>query len=203
MELFNEHLISLIQGEEIELPRYNFITGKREKSGKTLKMDDRDLLIVEGIHGLNDKLTSSIPKGRKFKIYVSALTQINLDSHNWIPTTYLRILRRIVRDYHTRGYSAMETIRRWESVRRGEERHIFPFQESADIMFNSALIYELAVLKGYAEPLLKMVNRDHREYAMVRRLRRFLGYFVPISSDEVPSNSIIREFIGGSCFIKK
>lgn len=202
MELFNEHLISLIQGEEIELPRYNFVTGKRERSGKTLKLGDRDLLIVEGIHGLNDKLTSSIPKGRKYKIYVSALTQINLDNHNWIPTTYLRILRRIVRDYYTRGYSAMETIRRWESVRRGEERHIFPFQESADVMFNSALIYELAVLKGYVEPLLKMVTRDHREYAMVRRLRRFLGYFVPISCEEVPSNSIIREFIGGSCFFQ-
>ncbi|SFG65752.1 uridine kinase [Desulfotomaculum arcticum] len=202
-ELFNEHIISLIQGEEIELPSYDFITGSRQKSNKTLKLGDRDLLIIEGIHGLNDKLTSSIPKGRKFKIYVSALTQINLDNHNWVPTTYLRILRRIVRDYNSRGNNATDTIRRWPSVRRGEEKHIFPFQESADIMFNSALIYEIAVLKGYAEPLLKEVSRDNPEYAMARRLRRFLGYFVPISCEDIPYNSIIREFIGDSCFAVK
>lgn len=200
-ELFNEHLISLIQGEEVQMPTYDFLSGKRSDKYKTLKLGPRDLLIVEGIHGLNDLLTASIPKGRKFKIYVSALTQINLDNHNWIPTTYLRILRRTVRDYHQRGYSAVETIRRWPSVRRGEERHIFPFQESADIMFNSALLYELAVLKGYVEPVLNMVGRENREYAMVRRLKRFLGYFEPLAADEVPSNSIIREFIGGSCFL--
>ncbi|TYO93357.1 nucleoside kinase [Desulfallas thermosapovorans] len=200
-ELFNEHLISLIQGEEVQMPTYDFLSGKRSDTYKTLKLGPRDLLIVEGIHGLNDLLTASIPKGRKFKIYVSALTQINLDNHNWIPTTYLRILRRTVRDYHHRGYSAVETIRRWPSVRRGEERHIFPFQESADVMFNSALIYELAVLKGYVEPVLNMVGRENREYAMVRRLKRFLGYFEPLAADEVPSNSIIREFIGGSCFL--
>ncbi|SFR07762.1 nucleoside kinase [Desulfoscipio geothermicus] len=199
--LFNEHLISLVQGEEIELPVYDFKAGRRKNSGRFLKLEDRDLLIVEGIHGLNDELTSSIPKGRKFKIYVSALTQLNLDNHNRIPTTDLRILRRIVRDYNFRGYSALETMRRWPSVRRGEERHIFPFQESADVMFNSALVYELAVLKGYAEPVLDMVGPENREYAVARRLRRFLSYFVPISCEEVPSNSIIREFIGGSCFV--
>ncbi|WP_449241677.1 nucleoside kinase [Desulfoscipio gibsoniae] len=199
-ELFNEHLISLIQGEEVQMPTYDFLSGKRSDQVKTLKLGSRDLLIVEGIHGLNDRLTASIPKGRKFKIYVSALTQINLDNHNWIPTTYLRILRRTVRDYHCRGYSATETIRRWPSVRLGEERHIFPFQEGADVMFNSALIYELAVLKNYVEPILNMVGRDSREYAMVRRLKRFLGYFATLSAEEVPSNSIIREFIGESCF---
>ena len=202
-ELFNEHIIRLIQGEEIKLPSYDFITGSRQASNKTLKLGDKDLLIIEGIHGLNDKLTSSIPKGRKFKIYVSALTQINLDNHNWVPTTYLRILRRIVRDYNSRGNNATDTIRRWPSVRRGEEKHIFPFQESADIMFNSALMYEIAALKGYAEPLLKEVSHDNPEYAMARRLRRFLGYFVPISCEDVPYNSIIREFIGDSCFIVK
>ncbi|AGL03354.1 nucleoside kinase [Desulfoscipio gibsoniae] len=200
MELFNEHLIALIQGEEVQMPTYDFLTGKRSDRVKTLKLGSRDMLILEGIHGLNDRLTTSIPKGRKFKIYVSALTQMNLDNHNWIPTTYLRILRRTVRDYYNRGYSATETIHRWPSVRRGEERHIFPFQESADLMFNSSLIYELAVLKGHVEPVLNMVGRENREYAMVRRLKRFLGYFLPLASDEVPSNSIVREFIGGSCF---
>lgn len=200
-ELFNDHLIRLVQGEEVEMPKYDFLDGKRKNSGKTLILGGRDLLIVEGIHGLNDRLTSSIPKGRKFKIYISALTQLNLDSHNWIPTTYLRMLRRIVRDYNFRGYSAVETIRRWPSIKRGEERHIFPFQESADAMFNSALVYELAVLKGYAMPLLEMVPPEQREYSMARRLRRFLSYFVPISCSEVPTNSIVREFIGGSCFI--
>lgn len=201
MDLFNDHLIRLVQGEEVEMPKYDFLDGKRKSSGKTLRLGERDLLIIEGIHGLNDRLTSSIPKGRKFKIYISALTQLNLDSHNWIPTTYLRMLRRIVRDYNFRGYSALETIRRWPSIRRGEERHIFPFQESADAMFNSALVYEPAVLKGYAMPLLGMVDPEQREYSMARRLRRFLSYFVPISCSEVPSNSIMREFIGGSCFI--
>ena len=201
LELFNDHLNRLVQGDEVELPVYDFLAGKRKNSGKTLQLGYRDLLIVEGIHGLNHRLTPSIPMGRKFKIYISALTQLNLDSHNWIPATYLRMVRRIVRDYNTRGYSAQETIKRWPSIRLGEERHIFPFQESADIMFNSALVYELAILKGYAMPLLGMVGRDQREYAMAQRLRRFLSYFVPISCSEIPSNSIIREFIGGSCFV--
>ncbi len=200
-DLFNEHLISLIQGEEIELPAYDFIEGKRKNSGRMLKLGPQDLLILEGIHGLNDQLTSSIPKGRKFKIYISALTQLNLDNHNWIPTTYVRMLRRIVRDYNNRGYSATETIRRWPSIKRGEERHIFPFQESADMMFNSALVYELAVLKGFAMPILGMVSAEEREYAMAHRLRRFLSYFTPVPCDDVPLNSIVREFIGGSCFL--
>ncbi|MFA7467389.1 MAG: nucleoside kinase [Desulfotomaculaceae bacterium] len=199
-DLFNDHLIRLIQGEEVELPTYDFLEGKRINSGKTLKLEQSDLLILEGIHGLNDRLTSSIPKGRKYKIYISALTQLNLDSHNWIPTTYLRMLRRIVRDYNHRGYSAAETIRRWPSISRGEERHIFPFQESADAMFNSALVYELAILKNYAMPLLGMVSPGEREHAMAHRLRRFLSYFTPVSCDGVPLNSIVREFIGGSCF---
>lgn len=198
--LFNEHLIQLIQGEGIELPSYNFNTGQREYRGQRLKLKPSDLIIVEGIHGLNDVLTSSIPKGRKFKIYVSALTQLNLDKHNRIPTTDLRILRRIVRDSNSRGYSARQTISRWPSVRRGEEEHIFPFQEEADIMFNSALVYELAVLKQYAEPLLSQISQDCSEHSEARRLRKFLSYFTPIDTCDIPANSIIREFIGGSCF---
>lgn len=198
--LFNEHLIRLIQGEEVELPTYNFTTGRREYRGHTLKLSPSDLIIVEGIHGLNDVLTRSVPKGRKFKIYVSALTQLNLDKHNRIPTTDLRILRRIVRDNNFRGYSARETIARWPSVRRGEEKYIFPFQEEADIMFNSALVYELAALKKFAEPLLAEISRDCPEHSEARRLRKFLSYFLPIDTRDIPANSIIREFIGGSCF---
>ena len=198
--LFNEHLIQLIQGEGIDLPSYNFNTGQREYRGQRLKLKPSDLIIVEGIHGLNDVLTSSIPQGRKFKIYVSALTQLNLDKHNRIPTTDLRILRRIVRDSNSRGYSARQTISRWPSVRRGEEEHIFPFQEEADIMFNSALVYELAVLKQYAEPLLSQISQDCREHSEARRLRKFLSYFTPIDTCDIPANSIIREFIGGTCF---
>lgn len=201
--LFNEHLIKLIQGEEVELPSFNFKTGKREFRGNVLKLGPSDLIIIEGIHGLNDELTISIPKGRKFKIYVSALTQLNLDNHNRIATTDLRIIRRIVRDYKYRCYSALETIRRWPSVRRGEERNIFPFQEYADVMFNSALVYELAVLKKFAEPLLEQIGQEHPEYAEARRLRKFLSYFLSIDDQEVPSNSIIREFIGESCFFRQ
>jgi len=198
--LFNEHLIQLIQGEEVQVPCYNFHTGERECSANTLKLQSSDLIIVEGIHGLNDILTSSIPKGLKFKIYVSALTQLNLDKHNRIPTTDLRILRRIVRDSNFRGYSARDTISRWPSVRRGEEEHIFPFQEEADIMFNSALVYELAVLKQYAEPLLSQISQDCHEHSEARRLRKFLSYFTTIDTCDIPANSIIREFIGGTCF---
>ena len=198
--LFNEHLIQLIQGEEIKLPSYNFNTGEREHKGNTLQLKPSDLIIIEGIHGLNDVLTNSIPKGRKFKIYVSALTQLNLDKHNRIPTTDLRILRRIVRDSNFRGYSASETISRWPSVRRGEEEHIFPFQEEADIMFNSALVYELAVLKQYAEPLLSQITQECGEHSEARRLRKFLSYFTAIDTCDIPANSIIREFIGGTCF---
>lgn len=199
--LFNDHLIKLIQGEEIELPYFNFKTGKREYHGHKLRLEPHDLVIVEGIHGLNDVLTRSIPKGRKYKIYVSALTQINLDNQNRIPTTDVRILRRIMRDYRCRGRSAIETIRQWPSVRRGEEKNIFPFQESADVMFNSALPYELAVLKGAVEPLLKDISPENPEYSEAQRLLTFLNYFVPLGVDEVPLNSIVREFVGGSCFL--
>jgi uridine kinase len=199
--LFNEHLTKLIQGEEVEIPTFNFKTGQREWLGHKMKLGPSDLIVVEGIHGLNDKLTRSIPKGRKYKIYVSALTQLNLDNYNRIPTTDVRILRRIVRDNRSRGYSALETIRMWPSVRRGEEKYIFPFQETADIMFDSSQIYELAVLKPYAEPLLAEITPDRPEYAEARRLLEFLSYFVPIDEYEVPRNSILREFIGSSCFM--
>lgn len=199
--LFNDHLIKLIQGEEIKLPYFNFKTGKREYHGERLRLDPSDLVIVEGIHGLNDMLTKSVPKGRKFKVYVSALTQINLDNQNRIPTTDVRILRRIMRDHRCRGRSAIETIRLWPSVRRGEEKNIFPFQESADVMFNSALPYELAVIKQSVEPVLKEITPDNPEYAEAQRLLAFLNYFVPLNVDDVPLNSIIREFVGGSCFL--
>lgn len=201
-ELFNEHLIKLIQGEKIELPRYNFKTGLREYHGETLQLGRCDLIIIEGIHGLNDLLTASVPKGRKFKIYVSALTHLNLDDHHRIHTTDLRVIRRMVRDYNYRGYTALDTLRRWPAVRRGEERNIFPFQESADVMFNSALVYELAVLKGYAEPLLEGITPEHVEYSEAVRLLNILGFFTRIECDDVPRNSIIREFIGKSCFLK-
>ncbi|MEW5899022.1 MAG: nucleoside kinase, partial [Bacillota bacterium] len=184
-----------------ELPYFNFKTGRREFRGETLRLKETDLIIIEGIHGLNDRLTSSIPLGRKFKIYVSALTQLNLDAHNRIPTTDLRILRRIVRDNRCRGHSARETINMWPLVRQGEEKHIFPFQESADVMFNSALVYELAVLRSYAEPLLAEITPDCPEYSEARRLLEFLSYFVPLSDAGVPANSIIREFIGNSCYL--
>ena len=198
--LFNDHLIKLIQGEEIELPGYNFITGKREYSGRKLRLGRYDLIVVEGIHGLNDRLTASIPKGRKFKIYVSALTHLSLDHQNRIHTTDLRVIRRMVRDNNYRGYSAGQTLERWPMVRRGEEKNIFPFQEEADVMFNSALVYELAALKGFAEPLLEGIGRDSPQYSEARRLLKTLGFFKRIGCDEVPSNSIIREFIGQSCF---
>ncbi|MCF8012372.1 MAG: nucleoside kinase [Clostridiales bacterium] len=198
--LFNQHLIHLVQGEKVELPKYNFTTGKREYHGNTMKLNSSNLIIVEGIHALNDTLTHSIPKGRKFKIYVSPLTQLSLDNHNRIPTTDLRILRRIVRDYHSRGYTARETISRWPSVRSGEEKYIFPFQEHADVMFNSALVYELSGLKNYAEPLLAEINQDCPEHPKARRLRKFLSYFLKIDTCNIPANSIIREFIGESCF---
>lgn len=199
--LFNDQLIKLIQGEEVELPYYNFNTGRREFHGQVLNLNPTDLIVVEGIHGLNDKLTGLIPLGRKFKIYVSALTQLNLDDHNRIPTTDLRIIRRIVRDYRCRGNSARNTINMWPSVRRGEEKNIFPFQEGADVLFNSALVYELAALKGVVEPLLEEITPEVVEHSEARRLREFLSYFVPIAPEEVPANSILREFIGNGCFL--
>lgn len=199
--LFNDHLSKLIQEEEVELPCFNFLTGKREFRGETLRLQETALIIVEGIHGLNDQLTSSIPLGRKFKIYVSALTQLNLDAHNRIPTTDLRIIRRIVRDHRCRGRSVRETIKIWPMVRKGEERYIFSFQESADVMFNSALVYELAVLKNYLEPLLAEIIPEFTEYSEAARLRKFLSYFLSVGDESVPANSILREFIGNSCYL--
>lgn len=200
LELFNQDLQDLLKGEEISLPTYNFKTGRREYRDHFLKIGENDILVIEGIHGLNDQLTKDIPKENKFKIYISALTQLNLDEHNRIPTTDTRLLRRIVRDNQYRGMPASQTIEMWPSVRRGEERNIFPFQEQADIMFNSALVYELAILKQYAEPLLFQIDKQDPYYAEAKRLIKFLDYFLGVSSEEVPRNSIIREFIGGSCF---
>ncbi|NLJ24795.1 MAG: nucleoside kinase [Firmicutes bacterium] len=200
LELFNTHLSELIQGEEVEIPSFNFITGKREYTGKTLRVAPGEPIIIEGIHGLNDRLTQSIPSGNKFKIYISALTQLNIDDHNRIPTTDVRLLRRMVRDYQFRSHSAENTLRLWSSVRQGERRNIFPFQEQADIMFNSALVYELAVLKTQAEPLLKAIGQSEPGYTEAKRLLKFLSYFLPLNEGDIPATSILREFIGGSCF---
>ena len=200
VEQFNKDLTGLLSGEEVKLPTYNFITGEREYKGKTLQLGEKDVLVVEGIHGLNDALTHKIPAENKYKIYISALTQLNIDEHNRIPTTDGRLLRRIVRDQRTRGHSARNTINMWWSVRKGEEQYIFPFQESADVMFNSALIYELAVLKTYALPVLYAVPKDCPEWQEAKRLLKFLDYFLPIPADEIPKNSLIREFIGGGTF---
>lgn len=200
VELFNQNMLALLSGEEVELPVYNFVTGKREYKGDYMKLGKEDILVIEGIHGLNDRLSYALPKESKFKIYISALTQLNIDEHNRIPTTDGRLIRRIVRDARTRGTSAKETIARWPSVRRGEEENIFPFQEQADVMFNSALVYEFACLKVYAEPLLFGIGKDEPEYEEAKRLLKFFDYFVPVPSEEVPNNSLLREFIGGSCF---
>lgn len=200
IELFNHDMNELLQGKRVELPVFNFKTGKREYKGKFMQLGPEDVLVIEGIHGLNDKLSYSLPAESKFKIYISALTQLNIDEHNCLPTTDGRLIRRIVRDARTRGTSARETIAMWSSVRRGEERNIFPFQDSADVMFNSALIYELAVLKVYAEPLLFAIEKDCPEYLEAKRLLKFLDYFLPMPSEGINQNSILREFIGGSCF---
>lgn len=198
--LFNSQINALLRGEEVELPRYNFQTGRSEKSGNRLRLTPSTLLILEGIHALNPELTRDIPDGNKFKIYASALTTILLDDHNYIPTTDNRLLRRIVRDYKYRGYSAQETIRRWPSVREGEERWIFPFQEQADEMVNTALLFELAALRDQALPLLEQVPEHAPEYSEAYRLRKFLGYLRPISLDSLPPTSLLREFLGGSSF---
>lgn len=200
VEQFNKDMLALLDGKRIELPVFNFKTGKREYRGDFLQLGKEDVLVIEGIHGLNDKLSYALPRESKFKIYISALTQLNIDEHNRIPTTDGRLIRRIVRDARTRGTSAKATIAMWPSVRRGEEQNIFPFQEEADAMFNSALIYELACLKVYAEPLLFGIERDAPEYVEAKRLLKFFDYFVPVPSEAVPQNSILREFIGGSCF---
>ncbi|MDD6615257.1 MAG: nucleoside kinase [Lachnospiraceae bacterium] len=200
VQKFNEDMCALLAGETVELPEFNFKTGHREYKGKYKKLGKDDILVIEGIHCLNEKLTFSLPRESKFKIYISALTQLNIDEHNRIPTTDGRLLRRIVRDARTRGADAKRTIGMWSSVRRGEENYIFPYQEEADIMFNSALIYELAVLKLYAEPLLFSIQPEEPEYKEAKRLLKFLDYFVPIPADDIPNNSLIREFIGGGCF---
>ncbi len=197
---FNEDMNRLLAGETVEMPRYNFVIGEREYKGDFLKLGPEDILVIEGIHCLNDRLSYTLPAQSKFKIYISALTQLNIDEHNRIPTTDGRLIRRMVRDARTRGISARETISRWPSVRRGEEENIFPFQEEADVMFNSALVYELAVLKQYAEPLLFQIPRDCEEYVEAKRLLKFLDYFLGVDSENIPRNSIAREFIGGSCF---
>lgn len=200
VEQFNKDMLALLRGERIELPVFNFKTGHREYKGDFLQLGPEDVLVIEGIHGLNDKLSYALPAESKFKIYISALTQLNIDEHNRIPTTDGRLLRRIVRDARTRGTSAKDTIARWPSVRRGEESNIFPYQEQADVMFNSALVYELACLKVYAEPLLFGIDKSEPEYLEAKRLLKFLDYFISVPSEDIPHNSLLREFVGGSCF---
>lgn len=200
VELFNQDMLKLLGGEEVELPFFNFKTGHREYNGHMMKLEEEDILVIEGIHGLNPKMSYSLPEDSKFKIYISALTSLNIDDHNRIPTTDARLLRRIVRDARTRNASAKRTIQMWPSVRRGEEENIFPFQEEADMMFNSALVYELAVLKQYAEPLLFSIREGEPEFYEAKRLLRFLNYFLGVDSTSIPNNSICREFVGGSCF---
>lgn len=200
VEQFNQDMCRLLAGEAVELPRFNFKTGHREYNGNVKQLGPEDVLVIEGIHGLNDKMSYALPTESKFKIYISALTSLNIDGHNRIPTTDGRLLRRMVRDARTRGTGATRTLQMWPSVRRGEEENIFPYQESADVMFNSALIYELALLKPYAEPLLYSVKKGDPEYYEAQRLLKFLGYFLSIPADSIPNNSLVREFCGGSCF---
>jgi uridine kinase len=195
--LFNQHLLALMKGEEVQIPRFDFKTGHRE-AGETVRLAPDHIIIVEGIHGLNPQLVPAVPEDCIFRIYVSALTQLNIDRHNRVPTTDTRLIRRIVRDATYRGYTAEETLNRWESVRRGEKWHIFPYQENADVMFNSALAYELAVLKPLAEPLLLQVEHTSPRHVEAKRLLTFLQWFEPCGPDLVPDNSILREFVGGS-----
>ena len=200
LELFNKQLLQLFAGEEVELPRYNFQTGRSEMSGKRMRMEPNDVLVVEGIHALNPELTAQVDEQLKYRVYASALTTILLDEHNYIPTTDNRLLRRIVRDFKYRGTSALDTIRRWPSVRRGEGKWIFPYQENADAMFNSSLIFELGVMKDFAEPILKQVPHNVPEYAEAYRLLSFLSYFNAIPNRQIPATSLLREFLGGSSF---
>lgn len=200
LPLLNDQLNALFRGEEVELPHYNFQKGKSERSGKRLKLAPDNVVVMEGIHALNPELTAQIPNEQKFTVYASALTTILLDNHNYIPTTDNRLLRRIIRDYKYRGVSARETIRRWPSVRAGENKWIFPYQENADAMFNTAMLYELAVIKTQAVPLLEQVPQDREEYSEAYRLRKFLNYFKPIPYDKLPPTSLLREFLGGSSF---
>ncbi|MDE6490976.1 MAG: nucleoside kinase, partial [Muribaculaceae bacterium] len=200
LKQFNADLQALLDGREVELPYYNFELGRREYRGNRIRLTDNSVLLIEGIHGLNPELTASIDQRMKYRIYVSALTTLSIDDHNWVPTTDNRLLRRIIRDYKYRGVSATETIRRWPSVRRGEEKWIFPYQENADAMFNSSLLFELGVMKEYGEEILKGVPRDVPEYAEAHRLRKFLSYFSPIGDRLIPPTSLLREFLGGSSF---
>jgi uridine kinase len=200
VKLFNEDMSRLLSGERVEIPSFNFKVGRREYKGDYMQLGENDILVIEGIHGLNEKMSYALPEESKFKIYISCLTTLNIDRHNRIPTTDGRLLRRIVRDARTRGSSAQRTIQMWNSVRRGEEENIFPFQEGADAMFNSALIYELAVLKTFAEPLLFQIPKGEPEYYEAKRLLKFLDYFLSVPSESLPNNSLCREFIGGSCF---
>ena len=200
LAFFNQSMNALLKGEEIDVPTFNFVTGKREFNGRKMKLEDGCVVIIEGIHALNPRLTNDIDDADKFKIYISAITSMRIDQHNRIPTTDLRLLRRIIRDNRFRGTSAPATIDMWPAVRRGEERNIFPFQQEADVMFNSSLIYELLVLKGYALPLLSAITKDMPQYSEARRLIEFLSYFLQIPADDIPPNSILREFLGGSCF---
>lgn len=202
LELFNKNLKDLLEGEEVLMPQFDFLTGTRKWHERPLKLPENGVLLIEGIHGLNEMLTSSIPKENKFKIYISALTQLNLDNHNRIATTDVRIIRRIVRDALSRGYSAEQTLKMWPSIRRGEEKNIFVFQEEADAMFNSALVYELCVLKKYAEPELDKIQQDSPVYYEAKRLKSFLHFFKDVDKELTPDNSILREFVGGSCFYK-
>lgn len=200
VEQFNKDMTDLLSGKSVQLPTFNFKTGMREYSGRPMQLGEEDILVIEGIHGLNEKMSYALPAESKYKIYISALTALNVDEHNRIPTTDNRLLRRMVRDARTRGSSASQTIAMWPSVRRGEEKYIFPFQEEADAMFNSAMLYELAVIKQYAEPLLFSIKKGDPEYHEAKRLLKFLEYFLGVSSEELPSNSLCREFVGGSCF---
>lgn len=200
IEQFNNDMTKLLEGQEVDLPVFNFLTGKREYPGNPMKLGEDDILVIEGIHGLNEKMSYTLPKDSKYKVYVSSLTTLNVDAHNRISTTDARLIRRLVRDARTRGASGKRTISMWPSVRRGEEKNIFPFQESADDMFNSAQLYELAVLKNQAEPLLFSISKDDPEYYEAKRLLKFLDYFIGIDSTQLPHNSIVREFVGGSCF---
>ena len=200
LSLLNEQINALLNGEEVELPRYNFQQGRSEMSGHRLRLNDDEILVVEGIHALNPELMAQVPQNQIFRIYASALTTILLDNHNYIPTTDNRLLRRIIRDYKYRGVSAVETIRRWPSVRAGENKWIFPFQENADAMFNTAMLFELAVIKSQAEPLLDLVPENVPEYSEAYRLKKFLSYIKPIPADQIPPTSLLREFLGGSSF---
>ncbi|MGI6324964.1 MAG: nucleoside kinase [Bacilli bacterium] len=200
INLFNDHLTRLLNGEEVDIPRYNFITGEKEFNNRKLRLKENDILIIEGLHGLNEKLTSSISRANKYKIYISPLTALNIDDHNRIPTSLVRKLRRIVRDHQFRGYEAIETMEQWKKVRLGEEKYVFPFQDDADIVFNTALIYELSVLKVYVEPLLFSIKEDSEYYNEARRIIRFLDLFLPITTKDIPQDSILREFIGDSYF---